>query len=65
MNGSKGSIAPVRGSRERSLGLHVLAAASISPKFGDEWQVYVWSGRPPQWCLNDGFLPLPTFAHEI
>ena len=65
MTGGYGSIAPLRGFRERSLGLHVLAAPSISPKVGDEWQVYAWSGRPPQRCPNDGFLPLPTFAHEI
>lgn len=65
MTGGYGSIAPLRGFRERSLGLHVLAAPSISPKVGDEWQVYAWSGGPPQRCPNDGFLPLPTFAHEI
>ena len=54
-NVADGSKASVRGSRERSLGLEVLAAASISRKVGDEWQVYVRSGRPPQRCPNDGF----------
>jgi hypothetical protein len=47
------------------LGLHVLASVSINRKVDDEWRVYVWSSRPPQRCLNDGFLPLPKLAIEI
>ena len=62
---SHASIAPVRGSSARALGMHGLAAASISPEVGDERQVEVSNGRPPQRCLNDGFVSMPTFAREI
>ena len=65
LNVADGSVASVRGSWEQSSGSHVLATASLVHKAGDERQVCVRSGRPPQRHLNAGFLSLPTSTFRI
>ena len=64
-NVADGSKASVRGSRERSLGLEVLAAASISRKVGMNDRFMCGAVGHRSGAQMTALLPLPTFAREI